>query len=623
MKFNEIFFQIDLFFTNINSIFVLLIFTTMPRPAKQESKYNVHIRRDGGHTYLFSHVAIDNDNKAGKKKWQKVQWGTLDDDNVFHPFTRYFTYGERDLLKFPDGCDLSVAKALLKSALSPKVKTSRNADFESLTDGELLQYQNKLYGDIWLLDRIAEQQYVIEDLLSVFDNNSERVKRILTIAYYIIAKADSLNHIVRWQNIEKTPTDFKLTPTSVTELVQSIKEVHRMRFLKRMTSRVDMSSKEFVAVDTSTITCESENLPEVKMGFSKEGGTMIQTIIVVVYSLTTHIPVYYDVIQGNMPDSRGLEQIRRTITAAGFLGITFIIDRGYFTFQNIGMLLKEKIPAIMAAKTSDAFIKNIIKEIKLEDGCVPSGMDIDIARKIYYRQYQIKPEEISPTLKSYKKHVYLNLYFNPEVRSDFVTNLRATIEYERQRLESVVRDKEIVDSLILNSECRHFKIVYYKKSGRVRSYTLNEKKVEEEKFLVGYFANLEVNLKLTPIEANEHYRLRDEQEKSFEGRKTRFNFDRLRCSSEESLRGREFILFVASILLSHLRRLWRDKIKSDKVLHKKYPTEIDILDEMRSIRYIKYEGEEGYITPFVGAQLELCRLFNIDIPEGCGPASRK
>lgn len=148
---------------------------------------------------------------------------------------------------------------------------------------------------------------------------------------------------------------------------------------------------------------------------------------------------------------------------------------------------------------------------------------------------------------------------------------------------------------------------------------LNENKVEEEKFLVGYFANLEVNLKLTPIEANEHYRLRDEQEKSFEGRKTRFNFDRLRCSSEESLRGREFILFVASILLSH----WRDNIKSDKALHKKYPTEIDVLEEMRSIRYIKYEGDEGYITPFVGAQLELCRLFNIDIPEGCKPASRK
>lgn len=389
-----------------------------------------------------------------------------------------------------------------------------------------------------------------------------------------------------------------------------------------MTSRVDMASKDFVAVDTSTITSDSENLPEVKMGFSKEGGKMLQTIIVVVYSLTTHIPIYYDVIQGNMPDSRGLDQIRKTIDAAGFLGIIYITDRGYFTFENIGKFLEQKVPAIMAAKTSDAFIRNIVKEIKLEDGCVPSGMNIDIERKIYYGQYKISPETISPMLKSYKKSVYLNLYFNPEVRSNFVTKLRATIEYERQCLERIVKEKQTINKDTLTSDCRHFNIVFYKKSGRVRSYTLNEKKVEEEKLLVGYFANLEVNLKLSAIEANEHYRLRDEQEKTFEGRKTRFNFDKLRCSTEESLRGREFILFVSSIILSHLRRLWREKIKPDNKLRQKYPTEIDILDEMRSIRYIEYEGQKSYITPFVGAQLELCQLFGIDIPKGCEPISK-
>lgn len=593
----------------------------MSRPVKAESKYNVHIRHDGDYTYLFSHVSGINP-KTKKKRWQKIQWGTLDEKNVFHPFVRYFTYEDRDRLIFPEGCDLTEAKKFLTTSTLCTVKTMQATPIESQIDAGNLQYQNKLYGDVWLLDRIAEQQHIKEDLASVFNNNNEKINRILTLAYYIVSHTDSLNHIVRWQNIEKVLTDFKLTPTSVTELVQSINEGHRIKLLKQMTKRVDMSSKDFVAVDTSTITCDSENLSEVKMGFSKEGGKMLQTIIVVVYSLTTHIPIYYDVIQGNMPDSRGLDQIRKTIDAAGFLGLTYITDRGYFTFENIGKFLKQKISAIMAAKASDAFIRNIIKTIKFEDGCVPSGMNIDIERKIYYSQYKISPETISPTLHSYKKPVYLNLYFNPEVRANFVTKLRATIEYERQYLEHVVKQKQIINKDTLALDCRHFDIVFYKESGRVRSYSLNEKKVEEEKILVGYFANLEVNLKLSAIEANEHYRLRDEQEKSFEGRKTRFNFDRLRCSTEESLRGREFILFVASIILSHLRRLWREKIKPDNKLRQKYPTEIDILEEMRSIRYIEYEEHKGYVTPFVGAQLELCRLFNIDIPKGCEPSSK-
>jgi len=594
----------------------------MARPVKQESQYNVHIRRDREYAYLFSYVSYISQ-KTGEKKWKKVQWGTMDDENIFHPFTRYFTYEDRNRLIFPEGCELSLAKSLLESSASLTARTTQRTSIDMTTDSETLQYQNKLYGDVWLLDRIAEIHHVKEDLEIVFNNNAELVKRILTIAYYIISHAEALSHIARWQNIEKVPTDFKLTPTSVTELVQSINEGHRMKLLKRMIKRVDITSGDFVAVDTSTITCDSENLPEVKMGFNKDGGKMLQTIIVVVYSLTTHIPIYYDVIQGNMPDSRGLDQIYKTIEAAGFLGLIYITDRGYFTFENIGYFLKNKAPAIMAAKTYTTFIKDIIKEIKFEDGCVPLGMDIDAERKIYYRQYKIAPSTISPTLKSYRKYVYLNLYFNPEVRSDYVTKQKATIEDEKQHLEYIIKHKEIVNPIILKSECRHFNIVFYKNSGRVRSYTLNEKKVEAEKFLVGYFANLEVNLKLSAIEANNHYRLRDEQEKSFEGRKTRFSFDRLRCSTEESLRGREFILFVASILLSHLRKLWREKIKPDKKLLKKYPTEIDILEEMRSIRYIKHEGQNGYITPFVGAQFELCRLFDIDIPKGCEPATSK
>jgi len=51
-----------------------------------------------------------------------------------------------------------------------------------------------------------------------------------------------------------------------------------------------------------------------------------------------------------MSDSRGLDQIKKTMDVGGFLGITYIFDRGYFTFENIGRFLKEKVSAIMAAK---------------------------------------------------------------------------------------------------------------------------------------------------------------------------------------------------------------------------------------------------------------------------------
>jgi hypothetical protein len=44
-----------------------------------------------------------------------------------------------------------------------------------------------------------------------------------------------------------------------------------------------------------------------------------------------------------------------------------------------------------------------------------------------------------------------------------------------------------------------------------------------------------------------------------------------------------------------------------------------VLDEMKSIRYIEHTNRAKQITPFVGAQVDICNAFGFDIPEGCAP----
>jgi hypothetical protein len=53
-------------------------------------------------------------------------------------------------------------------------------------------------------------------------------------------------------------------------------------------------------------------------------------------------------------------------------------------------------------------------------------------------------------------------------------------------------------------------------------------------------------------------------------------------------------------------------------LKKQFASTQDILDEMRSIRCIEHNGRAKFITPFVGAQKDICKAFGFDIPEGCG-----
>jgi hypothetical protein len=77
-----------------------------------------------------------------------------------------------------------------------------------------------------------------------------------------------------------------------------------------------------------------------------------------------------------------------------------------------------------------------------------------------------------------------------------------------------------------------------------------------------------------------------------------------------------FICFVGLILASYVRSVW----KSDEYLSRKFGSTEDILAEMRTIRCIEHTGRLKFITPFVGDQVQICKAFNFDIPEGAAPA---
>jgi hypothetical protein len=46
---------------------------------------------------------------------------------------------------------------------------------------------------------------------------------------------------------------------------------------------------------------------------------------------------------------------------------------------------------------------------------------------------------------------------------------------------------------------------------------------------------------------------------------------------------------------------------------------MEMVDEMRSIRYIERANGAKVTTPSAGAQLDICREFGFEIPDGCAP----
>ena len=84
-----------------------------------------------------------------------------------------------------------------------------------------------------------------------------------------------------------------------------------------------------LAVDSTSRSAYCRSLADIHWGKNKDHLPLKQTVEVVAYTLTGHMPVYYRSFPGNTPDSRSLQTILADLKHTGFKEIILLTDRGY------------------------------------------------------------------------------------------------------------------------------------------------------------------------------------------------------------------------------------------------------------------------------------------------------
>ena len=571
----------------------------MARPTKADSIYLVALHKNGGYMYATTHpYTITND---GKRKYSCLHWGAVTEGLKFIPGKQYLYASpeERARLIFPEGWDLSEIE---------KLQSERRQGRPAYGGTDV----NRFYGDVWLLERVADKVGLRADLMATFHENEEIVNDVLTLAYYSFATGNSWSRAARWQNLEKAPSSRELTPMTITRLTQSISETERMNLFKYRADR--LGKDELCAVDSTTRSAYGSSLADIKWGKNKERIPLPQTSEVVVYSLDSHMPVYYRTFPGNIPDSRSVETILTDISHAGFPKVILVTDRGYESVQNLERYILRGQPMIMCVKMRQKIVLDKISEFGPIEG-KPGDMLFDAESRLYYRQYDLEYDVRGNGDTVHKAdRMKLDLFFDPYRRAAEQTDLAVEIETQRSSLQSILDAGGCVDDDVsLKKNYNWYEVAYDKKDRKLLSFSLNENKIENVKKTSGFFGYITLGLDYTALQTLETYGLRDEQEKYFCQMKSQMGFGRQRNWSEEGKTGRLLILFVGLIISSYVRHVWKTT-----GLRKKFASTQDILDEMRSIRCIEHNGRAKFITPFIGAQKDICEAFGLAVPEGCG-----
>ena len=571
----------------------------MARPTKADSIYRVALHKNGGYMYATTHpYTITND---GKRKYSCLHWGAVTEELKFIPGKQYLYASpeERARLIFPEGWDLSEIE---------KLQSERRQGRPAYGGTDV----NRFYGDVWLLERVADKVGLRADLMAAFHENTGIVNDVLTLAYYSFITGNSWSRAARWQNLEKAPSSRELTPMTITRLTQSISEAERMNLFKFRADRLNKG--ELCAVDSTTRSAYGSSLADIKWGKNKERVPLPQTSEVVVYSLDSHMPVYYRTFPGNIPDSRSVETILTDISHAGFPKVILVTDRGYESVQNLERYILRGQPMIMCVKMRQKIVLDKISEFGPIEG-KPGDMLFDAESRLYYKQYDLEYDVRGNGDTVHKAdRMKLDLFFDPYRRAAEQTDLAVEIETQRSSLQSILDAGGCVDDDVsLKKNYNWYEVAYDKKDRKLLSFSLNENKIENVKKTSGFFGYITLGLDYTALQTLETYGLRDEQEKYFCQMKSQMGFGRQRNWSEEGKTGRLLILFVGLIISSYVRHVWKTT-----GLRKKFASTQDILDEMRSIRCMEHNGRAKFITPFIGAQKDICEAFGFAVPEGCG-----
>lgn len=451
------------------------------------------------------------------------------------------------------------------------------------------------FGATYLFDKIGEKLGITEDLKRCFPDS---YKKLLSIAYYLILEdRNPLSRFPKWSAIHKHPYGKNISSQRSSDLFGSVNEHSKDRFLSLQGKR--RIEKEYWAYDITSISSYSKCLKQVKYGFNKSNEPLPQINLALLFGEKSNLPFYYRKLAGNIVDVKTIKNLLADISFLGYDKVKLVMDRGFYSEDNINQLYKNRIKFLISTKTSLGFVKAQIEKLRPS---INNWDNYDQKHDLYasttsiswdYKQNRPNKGDIVKD----KRRMYMHVFFNPERAVDEEKNLAKLLCALKTELKSGK----------LNPKHEKMYSKYFDYSTVGNTITAKQEVIDETKKNYGYFVLLsnEIN---DATKAIEIYRNKDLVEKAFCNLKDRLNFNRPGVSSDKNLDGKLFVEFLALIYLSYIK-----KQMQDKNLFKNHTMQ-EILDEIDLIECFENKGRKIRIGEVTKKQVDIFNDLGIEPP---------
>jgi transposase len=420
-----------------------------------------------------------------------------------------------------------------------------------------------------------------------FPKNADK---IIALAEYMLCEGNVMSYYEDWYDEVYPHKGTKLSSAEISRVFQSIDYKSRIDFFK--TWIYERKQSEYIAYDVTSISSYAKGIEALEWGYNRDKEILPQLNFAMYYGQESMLPLYYCVYPGSVPDKTHLEYMLRDNELIGCKKAKYVLDRGFFSSDNLKYMTDAGARFIMSIPNSSLFARELIEKYRND---IVNHSECRLGKDLPYAKSVIR-EEFGIRLKAH-------IYYSPSKAAIEEEILYADIEKCENALEQMTETPQRSSRYD-----RYFKI-NHKKGGGI-GFIRDTEKINAIISRLGFFIIVETDFEASSYDILMTYRRRDVVEKSFDDLKNELDMKRLHCHSDQTTEGKMFVAFIALIMRSWMHNKLKEYMNTSSI---SFTT---VLKELRKIKYVKTMDGRKLLSPVTKKQREIintCGLSSDDL----------
>lgn len=399
-----------------------------------------------------------------------------------------------------------------------------------------------------------------------------------------------------------TPGYKTYSDSTISTFTKQISVDDSVEFQNEWNAIKKKKDKIYISYDSTNKNCQAGDIDIVEFGHAKEEKGLPVFNYSIAYDCNNREPLFYESYPGSIVDVSQLQLMLNKAVAYGYKNAGFILDRGYFSRENIRYMDKCGYDFVIMVKGMKSFVNEAILQVK---------DTFEKKRQYTIRRFKVNGTTLkTPVFSSDEKDRYLHIYYSYERASAE----RAALEAKIDRIAAYLKKYEGQQVVIDKSYEKYFSLEYYHEGKEDQCFVCGIEKssvIDAELELCGYFCII-TSAEMSAKEALELYKSRDASEKLFKSDKSFLGNRSMRVYTEESLEGKILIAFVALIIRNRMYTKLKDAEEEmpEQPNYMNVPAAIRELEKIEMIR--QADGIYRLDHAVTKTQKTILKAFGID-----------